>query len=296
MSIEHLVIDSSALFHNGPIRETAKNVYTCQEALDEIKDKATLERLRILPFELKVLQVHKDDLDIVVDFAKRTGDFKQLSATDLKLIALTYRLEKQHNGLKHVNNEPKQVTVKSIQPKPASDIMSLTAKHLMDSDDEEEADEEDGGGWITPQNIQTIYKKLGCERPVSHTTELAEGDRVTVACMTSDFSIQNCSIQMGLLIVSPVDGLLIKEAKKIALRCHACFKVFYDLTKVKNNTCSQCGNVDTLKRVQYLIEKDGTKRVLINFKRPIKVKGTNKQSFSMLATPRGGKHVDKLRL
>lgn len=286
--MDHLVVDSSAFLHNGPIRETAKNVYTCQEALDEIRDKASLERLRVLPFELKILQVHKDDLDVVVDFAKRTGDFKQLSAVDLKLIALTYRLEKQYNGTKYINTDPKQVTVKSIQPRPASDILSLTTGP-EDEDDEDE-------GWITPQNIQTVYKKLGCERPVSQTTELTDGDRVTVACMTSDFSIQNCSLQMGLMIVSPVDGLLIKEAKKIALRCHACFKVFYDLTKVKNNICPHCGNVDTLKRVQYLIEKDGTKRVLINFKRPIKVKGTNKQSLSMLAKPRGGKHVDKLRL
>jgi RNA-binding protein NOB1 len=37
-----------------------------------------------------------------------------------------------------------------------------------------------------------------------------------------------------------------------------------------------------------VIDKNGEKKVLINFKRPIKVKGTNQQ----LPRPRGGKHAN----
>jgi len=315
MLVEHLIVDSSAFIHHGPIRETGKNVYSCQGVLDEIKDKATRDSLAFLPYELKILQFDKDDIEKCVEFAKKTGDYRQLSIVDLQLIAATYRLELQFNGSKYINKEPKQVTVDALQrrknhsksddqtldelnkvlksiriedsrPVPAADL-----DRLLDAEagsDRSESEDDDDEGWITPQNINRVYEKMGVDRQASVTVKPSIGDRVTVACMTSDFSIQNCLLQMGLLVVSPVDGLMIKEAKKIALRCHACFKVFHDPSKIKNNFCPHCGNLDTLKRVQYFIGEDGSKRVLVNFKRPIKVKGTNKQ----LPRPRGGKHAN----
>lgn len=310
MPIEHLVLDSSAFIHNGPIRETGTNLYTCPEAIAEIKDKATLERLRILPYELKMLQFDKEELEFCCEFAKKTGDYKQLSIVDLKLISATYRLEKQYNGLKYINSSPREVTIKQIaKSNPMntavaglSDIMdaaNIDDTPITDADmdailDEEagagadEFEEDDEEGWITPANIDNVYKKFGRNKPESITTDALMADRVLVACMTSDFSIQNCLLQMGLLVVSPVDGLMIKEAKQIALRCHACYKVFHDPSRIKNEFCPHCGNRDTLKRVQYVIDKNGEKKVLINFKRPIKVKGTNQQ----LPRPRGGKHAN----
>lgn len=315
MHIDHLVVDSSAFIHNGPIRETGKNVYSCQEAIAEIKDKATLDRLRFLPYELQLIQFDRDDFEFCCEFAKKTGDYKQLSVVDLKLITATYRLEVQHNGQKYVNKAPKEVAVKPLEkpkypPNPMDKVMAgLSDKMESANIDEvpmtdadldaildqeagssgaESSEDDDEEGWITPQNVGEFYKSLGCDKPENITTDPLMVNRVPVACMTSDFSIQNCLLQMGLLVVSPVDGLMIKEAKRIALRCHACYKVFHDPTKIKNNFCPHCGNLDTLKRVQYVIDKNGEKRVLINFKRPIKVKGTNQQ----LPRPRGGKHAN----
>ena len=40
------------------------------------------------------------------DFAKKTGDYRHLSATDISVLALTYMLEKQHVGVDHINTEP----------------------------------------------------------------------------------------------------------------------------------------------------------------------------------------------
>lgn len=308
MKFEHLIVDSSGFIHNGPIRETGNNVYSCQDVIDEIKDLATLERLRVLPYELKLIQFDQDDLDFCIEFSKKTGDYKQLSIVDLKLIASTYRLEKRYNGQKFINNEPKNCDVVSmVKPNNAPSVFDrivdklnirLTSSTLNDSsapisdadldqimedeaaivNDEEGSDEE---GWITPQNIHKLY-----EKPKVETAQPMLDGRITVACMTSDFSIQNCLLQMGLLVVGPKDGLIIKDAKRIALRCHACFKVFHDLTRIKRNFCPHCGNGDTLKRVQYSVDKDGSKKVLVNFRRPIKVKGNNQQ----LPRPRGGKH------
>ena len=42
----------------------------------------------------------------VSDFAKKTGDYRHLSATDISVLALTYMLEKQHVGADHINTEP----------------------------------------------------------------------------------------------------------------------------------------------------------------------------------------------
>lgn len=307
MKITHLIVDSSAFIHHGPIKETGENIYTCEEVLDEIKDEATRNSLRFLPYELKLLQFDKEDLDQCVEFAKRTGDYQQLSVVDLKLIAATYRLERRFNGMKYINKEPKQVAVKPLEKsKSGGQAMDKLNKildeiklddvtdELEDEEVEDENDEavsseeSDDEGWITPNNIDLINKRMGISNPVNLEKATLMEDRVTVACMTSDFSMQNCLLQMGLLVVSPVDGLMIKEAKKIALRCHACFKVFHEPSKIKNKFCPHCGNLDTLKRVQYVIDKDGTKRILVNFKRPIKVKGTNQQ----LPRPRGGKHAN----
>ena len=46
---------------------------------------------------------------------------------------------------------------------------------------------------------------------------------IKTACVTTDFSMQNVMMQMGLSVIS-VDGLLIRAAKQWVLRCMACFK------------------------------------------------------------------------
>ena len=321
MHVEHLIADSSAFIHNGPIKETGKNIYSCQEVVDEIKNKATLERLRFLPYELKMLQFDRDDFNFCCEFAKKTGDYKQLSVVDLKLIAATYKLEKQYNGNKYINETPKEIDVKSLpkstkyQLNPMTKVIedlnskfkatniegeSESQRGLADeevdaimeqeagsSGDDEQSDS-DGDEWIGSANVDQVCKRLGHTGADSITSDPTMLDRITVACMSSDFSIQNCLLQMGLLAVSPIDGLMINQARRIVLRCHACFKVFHDPAKIKNNFCPHCGNLDTLKRVQYVIDKNGEKRVLINYKRPIRVRGTNQQ----LPRPRGGKHAN----
>uniref|UniRef100_A0A1X7U582 Ribonuclease PIN domain-containing protein n=1 Tax=Amphimedon queenslandica TaxID=400682 RepID=A0A1X7U582_AMPQE len=45
------------------------------------------------------VQVHK----IVTDFSKKTGDYQSLSAVDLRLIALTYQLEKERGPQRGTN-------------------------------------------------------------------------------------------------------------------------------------------------------------------------------------------------
>ena len=49
----------------------------------------------------------------VTEFSKKTGDYRSLSAVDIRLMALAYQLEKEHVGVEHINTEPNQkVSVK----------------------------------------------------------------------------------------------------------------------------------------------------------------------------------------
>ena len=51
----------------------------------------------------------------VKSFARQTGDYGFLSVTDLKVLALTYDLEKQYNGVEHLKKEPtRKVCVYSL--------------------------------------------------------------------------------------------------------------------------------------------------------------------------------------
>lgn len=44
----------------------------------------------------------------VSQFAMKTGDYKSLSAVDLKVMALTYQLEKEFVGSDHIKSAPER--------------------------------------------------------------------------------------------------------------------------------------------------------------------------------------------
>ena len=51
----------------------------------------------------------------VTEFSKLTGDFRSLSAVDLRVMALTYQLEKEHCGTEHIRIKPtRQVNIASL--------------------------------------------------------------------------------------------------------------------------------------------------------------------------------------
>lgn len=70
---------------------------------------------------------------------------------------------------------------------------------------------EDEDSWITPSNIGSI--KLNP----------ANRDTVTVACLSTDFAVQNVLLHMGLRVIA-ADGMLVKRLKTWILRCYACLK------------------------------------------------------------------------
>lgn len=75
--------------------------------LAEIRDEKSRDHLASLPFTLETKTPSEQAMKAVTDFAKKCGDYSQLSLTDLKLIALAYMLEVEETGSsEHLRKEP----------------------------------------------------------------------------------------------------------------------------------------------------------------------------------------------
>jgi len=143
-----LVIDTAGFIRNAPLQEFGQNLITLNEVTEEIRDKETKQRLRCLPYQLQFMEPNPESIKFVTEFSKKTGDYASLSATDIKVIALTHMLEVRHIGSdEHLKKEP--TIKKSVEfYKPGSNqgpnSNNLAGFYKPDDDDEEE-DEEDSG-------------------------------------------------------------------------------------------------------------------------------------------------------
>ncbi|CAN7991849.1 unnamed protein product [Ixodes hexagonus] len=308
-SVQHLVVDAGGFIKNTTLHEIGRRIYTIPEVVSEIKDNATKQRLQVLPYEIQYRVPPPEIIKIVTDFSKQTGDYPSLSAVDIKVLALTYLLEKEVVGTEHLCQKPKSTQVlpqgalkgTTVSPGffgPTNSVRETEGAHgervQEGSEDspvdrgqqgedepcknESSGDEgsEDDEAWITPSNITEIKRQMGA-------LTVEDEKPMPVACISTDFAVQNMLIQMGLKAVS-VEGMMIKHARTFILRCHACFTTTKIMTK---QFCPGCGN-KTLKRVSVSVDEDGTTTLFINYKKPINIRGTR---FS-LPTPKGGKHAN----
>uniref|UniRef100_A0A3B4BL49 RNA-binding protein NOB1 n=1 Tax=Periophthalmus magnuspinnatus TaxID=409849 RepID=A0A3B4BL49_9GOBI len=307
--VEHVVADAGAFLKKAPLQEIGKNIYTLKDVVEEIRDKPTRRSLAFLPYELKFKDPLPEHIRTVTEFSKRTGDYASLSATDIKVLALTYQLELEHVGSQHLKKEPDVKKPNSSKNTPShtrtnscsepqteteqneefnsfhfwreplpllnDDLLSL----LEEEEQEEDEEDQDGGGWITPSNIKQVKMDTG---------NWSQPEDVTVGCLTTDFAMQNVLIQIGLHVLS-VNGMVIKQARNYILRCHACFKTTTHMERV---FCPHCGN-KTLKKLAVTVNEDGS--IQMHFSRNPKVLNPKGLRYS-LPLPQGGKHGDNPHL
>lgn len=107
-SVKHVIADAGAFIRNAPLQSIGEHIYTIPEVVKEIKDKATLQRLQVLPYKIEYRTPSQESLQIVSNFSKKTGDYKSLSAVDIKVMALTYQLEKEYVGSEHIKTVPER--------------------------------------------------------------------------------------------------------------------------------------------------------------------------------------------
>ncbi|KAI9740575.1 MAG: Nin1 binding protein [Cirrosporium novae-zelandiae] len=124
-----------------------------------------------------------------------------------------------------------------------------SVRATQESDEIEEGDS-DSDGWITPSNI----KRHQLKDSLSSGTQAAELKTMQVACITTDFAMQNILLQMNLNLISPSLNR-VRHLKTYILRCHACF--FWEKPKeMSKQFCPRCGK-PTLTRVSCSTDQNG---------------------------------------
>jgi len=108
-------------------------------------------------------------------------------------------------------------------------------------------EEDDEGGWITPDNVTQYNDSYN-----ALTGAVVPDEHVKVACLTTDFAMQNVLLQMKMNLLA-VDGMVIKMTQKWILRCYTCFKL---CKQIEKQFCPHCG-YPTLEKVSYTIDEEG---------------------------------------
>ncbi|XP_011617989.1 RNA-binding protein NOB1 isoform X1 [Takifugu rubripes] len=121
--VEHVVADAAAFLRKAPLQDIGKNIYTLKDVVDEIRDKPTRRSLSFLPYQLNFKEPHPEHIRKVTEFSKKTGDYPSLSATDIKVLALTYQLELENVGSQHLKTEPAvKVDIWTVQRHPETPV------------------------------------------------------------------------------------------------------------------------------------------------------------------------------
>uniref|UniRef100_A0AC34QJ73 RNA-binding protein NOB1 n=1 Tax=Panagrolaimus sp. JU765 TaxID=591449 RepID=A0AC34QJ73_9BILA len=353
VSVHHLVVDSGGFIKNAPLIDIGSKIYTLDDVIEEIRDKATRQRIKALPFELILREPTTESIKAVIDVSKKTGDYASLSLVDIKVIALTLDLHIENCGresvvfdvkpqepiwedvnelrrkknerlsaknidasgdaeneavkeLENLNLEDKEVDDKSHEeftnceneesdvvdlsensPETDEDELSDTETSKGESDDsasEKESDEKHQsiggrvrsgfGEWIDESNLQEVIGRM--EAPT-----LPDHLKMKVACMTTDFALQNVLLHMKMNICS-VDGMKISRLRTYILRCRIC----KNLTSVVSKLfCPKCGH-NSLHKVSVSVDKNNVRRIHIDPERERVKRGYR---YTM-PKPKGGKH------
>ncbi|KAL8755826.1 MAG: hypothetical protein Q9184_004684 [Pyrenodesmia sp. 2 TL-2023] len=113
------------------------------------------------------------------------------------------------------------------------------AKPLQSQTTQSEPEDSDSDGWITPANIQKHQAQ-----DQNAAIAISAANPIDVACITTDFAMQNVLLSMNLNLLNP-SLQRVRNVKTFVLRCHACFEKTKDM---KKQFCPRCGK-PTLTRV-----------------------------------------------
>ncbi|CAB4490799.1 unnamed protein product [Rhizophagus irregularis] len=223
------------------VRAFAEKIYTIPEVISEIRDKHSRDFLNQISFDLQIKVPSDEALREVVNFSKKTGDFASLSAVDLRVLALTYMLEVETNGTKRLKKEPvkkplnksesmeiinKQEQQQRIdEPNLVSNLESLKLADItveFSSSEGTDHQRDAVSNLYQVENSEQLNNidfnndcSLSKDEPIVEiSTHKLKERYVKIACMTTDYSMQN-------------------------ILCHACFKI---TTNTEKKFCPNCGN------------------------------------------------------
>ncbi|KAH8739220.1 hypothetical protein FG386_000696 [Cryptosporidium ryanae] len=262
----HIVLDTGGILRLGPYEFPDDVLLTVPSVIKEVKDKAASEKLSYLRDRMEIVEPDEAECNFVKKFSKETGDFGFLSETDFRVIALTLMYHKRFDEKSRLNSRPKQISLATREREDANGLGNIQGKLEIEGEGREqksgynkEDEEEFSGGWVTKENIDKVLGSLSTG---------VRDDKVRVACITTDYSIQNVVLQMGLNLIE-IHGLSVKCVKRWGLICCGCYTYERDTSR---KFCGKCGNA-TLDRVPIRINSDGTIE-MASYRKKVNLRGT----------------------
>jgi len=189
--------------------------------------------------------------------------------------------KKKKNEKKNVNHEKKCMDTTDQD----SDGTWITPDNEQDSGDTvitPKNDEDSEGEWITPENVlQQDFDIWGKYKPKEKKVWSS------VACVTTDYAMQNVLLQMGIRLMN-VSGYNIRKIRYYIMKCHSCFTTTRDMFK---KFCPSCGN-HTLLKCTIHVSDNG--KVFYKFPKwkMFNLRGTNRT----IPRPKGGRVNNDLLL
>ena len=133
----NIILDTSAIINSGGNITTYQNkctaLYTVPGVIKELRDSKSRESFEHSLSSLNIREPSSKSMNVIINFAKKSGDYHHLSLVDMQLIALTYELEVEC-GNDHVRYEPKHVIGKGN--------IEMMSKDLVEEEDKEEVIED----------------------------------------------------------------------------------------------------------------------------------------------------------
>lgn len=212
-NLKHLVVDTTAFIRAANLQDIAENIYTVQEVCDEITNDRQRRKLVVLPYDLKVKDVFPENVKFVTEFAKKTGDYTSLSATDIKVMALTYQLEREKVGTEHLKNEPTmQKTVKvtgltNFNLHPAENKSTNSQTVTKDNNETESQTEENCNNKVDILSSETVVKKLE-----------AQVDSINTDDGHNKIQIEGDEDQLAKDIVNKIQNMELKDVDDIMVK------------------------------------------------------------------------------
>lgn len=184
-----LVVDTGAYNRSTWLNNCGEVIYTTSGIMKEIEryQNAHPMETSLKVFSLPIIrEPTEDDIAFVKNFALKTGDLMNLSGNDICCIALTYRLQLESGD--HIRIRTSPATLKFNRKAEKGNFST------------------NFDCWIGPDNLHSYNIK---------SSKMAD---YTVACMTTDFAMQNVLLQMGLHVIT-LDGFAIRSIRNWGQLC-----------------------------------------------------------------------------
>ncbi|ORM39823.1 20S-pre-rRNA D-site endonuclease nob1 [Babesia sp. Xinjiang] len=267
-----IVVDTGAYNRSTYIDRSGDELYATRGIVKEIqryKDNNPIGSHIRSVFKLIERDPVESDIATVKRFAALTGDLPYLSANDIGCIALTLRLQIETGDTSCIRSEPLPLSFTKTEKKSDGG-----GKGKGKSKKNADTSTTGFDCWITPENVHSYNIKASVEKPNQR-----------VACMTTDFAMQNVLIHMGLNVVT-LDGFAAKSVRSWGHMCRACFDMFPNTLR---QFCENCGNA-TVDRVPLVVDGEtgevrvkDTRRWINNrgtiYTQPKPVTGKSKQMY-----------------